>query len=145
VSPRLRRAAKLVELAERAENGARAKAAAAAQAVLDARANAARQEQAWTDAARDFATGIQRVTELQEQAAYLETLRRRANAAAKEVEKALEAERACAAEVIEAATEKRKLELWRDRIVEAGAAEETRKERLAADALAARIASQGER
>jgi hypothetical protein len=144
VKPRIKRAARLVEMAEKAENAARAKAAAAVQAVSDAKRDAQREEQAWSDAARDFAKSVKTVTELQEQAAYLETLRRRANAAAKRVEKAQEHERACAAEVVHAATEKRKLELWRDRIVDAVRAEEQRLERLANDALAARIANQGE-
>jgi len=144
VKPRIKRAARLVEMAEKAENAARAKVAAAMQAVSDAKRDAQREEQAWSDTAKGFATGVQTVTELQQQAAYLETLRRRANAAAKRVEKAQEHERACAAEVVQAAQEKRKLELWRDRIVDAVRAEEQRLERLANDALAARIANQGE-
>jgi hypothetical protein len=144
VKPRIKRAARLVEMAEKAENAARAQAAAAAQAVSDAKRDAQREEQAWSDAAKNFATGVKTVTELQQQSAYLETLRRRANAAVKRVEKAHEHERACAAAVIRAATEKRKLELWRDRIVDAARAEEQRLERLASDALAARIANQGE-
>jgi hypothetical protein len=144
VKPRIRRAARLVELAEKAENEARARAVAAEQAHRDARRDAEREEHAWTEAARDFTTGIKHVSELEAQAAYLETLRRRADAACKRVEKALEDERLCAAEVVRAATERRKLELWRDRIVDTANAEETRLERMASDALAARIASRGD-
>lgn len=144
MKPRIKRAARLVEMAEKAENAARAQAAAAAHAVTDAKSDAQRAEQTWIDVAKDFATGVKTVTELQEQAAYLGTLRRRSDSAAKRVEKALEHERACAAIVVRAATEKRKLELWRDRIVDAVRVEEQRLERLASDALAARISNQGE-
>jgi hypothetical protein len=144
VTARVRRAARLVEMADKAEQSARARAGAAAGALREARDDAQREERAWTDGARDFATGIKRVTELQEQAAYLETLRRRADAAARRVERAIESERTCAAEVVRAATERRKLELWRDRIVEANRVEETRLERIASDDMAARIAGRGE-
>jgi hypothetical protein len=144
VIARVRRAARLVEIADKAEQSARARAAAAQAALREARDDAQREERAWTDVARDFATGIKRVTELQEQAAYLETLRRRADAAARRVERAVESERSCAAEVVRAATERRKLELWRDRIVEASRVEETRLERIASDDMAARIAGRGE-
>jgi hypothetical protein len=86
---------------------------------------------------------VTRVAELAEQAAYLDTLRRRADAAARLVERAKAEERASHAEVVRAATERRKLELWRDRIVDASRAELAQTERRASDDLAARISIRG--
>ncbi len=144
MTARVRRATRLVELGEKAEQSARVRASAAERALSDARDDARGQENAWSEAARDFATGIKRVTELQEQAAHLETLRRRADAAARRVERAIADERACATELVRTATERRKLELWRDRIIDANRAEEARLERIASDELASRVVSRGQ-
>jgi hypothetical protein len=140
VSSRRRRAERLVELGLAAVNAARASVTAAARAVAEARADAERQECAWLDAAQTFGTGVASAPDLDEQSAHLRTLRHRADAEARRLERALAEERRCAAAVVKAAMERRKLELWRDRIVQGEREEEQRQEQRRSDELAARVA-----
>ena len=139
MSARLRRVERLVGLGLDALNAARATAAAATRALVEARTAARREEQRWSDAAGGFATGVTRVSDLDQQAAHLRTLRLRADAAARAVDRAVGEETKCNAAVVKAAMEHRKLELWRDRISLAEQEEENRRERIAADELAARV------
>jgi hypothetical protein len=138
VSSRLRRVRRLVELGEDAVKAARASAAAAARAVADARRQAERDEHAWSEAAQRFGTGVARASDLDEQAAHLRTLRLRADGTARQLDRAIAEERRCAAAVVKAAMDHRKLELWRDRIVAGEREEESRQERRGTDELAAR-------
>jgi hypothetical protein len=140
MSSRLRRVDRLVEIRLDALKAARASTAAAARAVAQAQLDAQRDERAWSDAAQGFGTGVTRVTDLDQQAAHLRTLRVRADASARALERAVAEERRLAAAVVKAAMEHRKLELWRDRIATAERQEENRLERVSSDELAARIA-----
>ena len=142
MNARLRRAARLIELAESAERSAKAKCALAERALAEARASAERAEAHWQTTARQ-PLQVARATDLEEHGAYLRALRTRADAAARGVEQAVTAERAASAEVTQTATERRKLEMWRDRMAEAERAEEARRERLANDELAARMVDRG--
>lgn len=143
MSNRLRRAARLVELAESAERSARALAAAAERALAEASDDARRSESAWVQAAAVDVDTVVHVSDLAESEAYLRTLRARADAAKGRSEQALAEERRLSSEVVRAATERRKLELWRDRIADGDRAEETRRERIASDELAARTSARG--
>ena len=138
MSSRLRRVQRLVELGHDAVQAARASAAAAARAVADARRDAERDERAWSDAAQQFGTKVALASDLEEQAAHLRTLRLRADGTARQVDRAVAEERRCAAAVVKAAMDHRKLELWRDRIVSGEREEEDRQERRSTDELAAR-------
>lgn len=138
MSARLRRVKRLVDLGHDAVQAARASAAAAARAVVEARREAEKGERAWSDAAQQFGTRVTLASDLEEQAAHLRTLRLRADATSRQLDRALAEERRCAAAVVKAAMEHRKLELWRDRIVSGQREEENRQEQRATDELAAR-------
>lgn len=140
MSTRLKRALRLVELAETAERSARAQAGAAERALADAKEEARESETAWVAAAAVEANGLVNATDLIDSEAYLRTLRTRADAARQKTERASEEAGRCASEVVRAATERRKLELWRDRIAESDRTEDNRRERIASDELAARSA-----
>jgi hypothetical protein len=140
VSTRLRRVEKLVDFGQEAVNAARATAVAAAHAVAEARSDVERNERSWSDAAKRFGTGVTRSPDIDQQAAHLGTLRLVADASARGLQVAIAEERRCAAAVVKAAMEHRKLELWRDRIVQAESDEESRRERRDSDELAARVA-----
>jgi hypothetical protein len=140
VSSRRGRVERLVEVGRQALNAARASVAAAARAVADARADAERQERAWLDAAQTFGSQVARASDLDEQSAHLRTLRLRADAESRRLERALGEERRCAAAVVKAAMEHRKMELWRDRITQGELEEERRLEQRRSDELAARAA-----
>ena len=128
----------MVELGSDAVNAARVSVNAAARAVSDARDETAREERLWSEAAQLFGEGVVRVSDLDEQSAHLRTLRHRADAAARHLERALLEERRCAAALVKAAMEHRKLELWRDRICQDEREEEQRQEQRRSDELAAR-------
>jgi hypothetical protein len=131
---------RLIQMAHEALKEARAAAAEAARAVAEARARTEVDERTWSDRARHFATGIDRAHDLDQQAAHLRTLRVRADASMRGLERCMAEERKCAAVVVKAAMEHRKLELWRDRIAEGEREEESRRERRSSDELAARAA-----
>lgn len=139
MSPRLVRARRLIEMAESAEQQAQARAAHADRALAIAREEAVRAEARWVEAAAQGTAPLTRGFELEDHAAFLRTLRTRADAAAKRVADASAEHRRRAAELAQATIERRKLELWRDRIAKDESDEEARKERIAADEVAARI------
>jgi hypothetical protein len=138
VSSRLRRVLRLVQIGQDAVTVARAGAAAAARAVASARHDAELDERAWSDAAQRFGTGVSMAADLGEQAAHLRTLRVRADGTARHLDRAIAEERRCATAVVKCAMDHRKLELWRDRIVDGEREEENRQERRSTDELAAR-------
>jgi flagellar biosynthesis chaperone FliJ len=143
VSTRLKRALRLVELAETAERSARAQASAAERALAEAKEEARQSETAWLAAAAVDPDGVVNAADLMDSEAYLRTLRARADAALQKSDRASTEAGRCASEIVLAATERRKLELWRDRIAEGDRTEENRRERIASDELAARSAARG--
>ena len=143
MSVRLKRAARLVELAETAERSARAQACAAERALVEAREAARESEGTWLAAAAVEGEVVVNAADLMDSEAYLRTLRARADAAQQKTEHASSEAGRCASEALRAATERRKLELWRDRIAEGDRVEENRRERIASDELAARSAARG--
>ncbi len=88
--------------------------------------------------AQALATGVMRATDLEEQSAHLRTLRLRADHAARDLDGALAEERRRAAALVEASIERRKLEIWRERMVQAEREERSLQERRSDDELAAR-------
>jgi hypothetical protein len=140
VSPRLTRARRLIEVAESEEGAARSRAAAADRALAVAREGAEQAEATWLGAAREGFAAWTRSTELEDKGAFLRTLRTRADAAGKLAADAAIEQQKRASAVVRAATERRKLELWRDKIASHEAEEEARKDRIATDEMAARLA-----
>jgi hypothetical protein len=139
MSPRLRRAHRLVELADSAERAARARAADAERRVAAARARESQAEARWLQEACVREAYLVGAADLEQRGAYLRTLRAIADAARCSADAVAAEEKQRAQEVVAAATERRKLELWRDRIDQSDRAEEDRRERIGADELAARI------
>jgi hypothetical protein len=135
----MKRAERLLELADRSVKSALAAAAAAERAVMAARAEAETSERAWGDAARAFGAGVKTATDLRDQSAHLRTLRLRADTSAVKLGTALDCERKAHAAVVETSRKRRTLELWRDRIQEADQAEQRVLERRGSDELAARL------
>jgi hypothetical protein len=140
VSVRLKRAARLTALAEKALTSARARAAEAQRAARAAASDAERQESAWAEASQQFAKTVEFAGDLATEAAHLRTLRLRADAGAKRASEAMTAERHSTELVIEAERDRRKLELWQERLTATEREQETLVERKASDELAARTA-----
>lgn len=138
MSPRAKRAARLVDLAEKALDSARNRAAAAERATTEAQAEAEQAERVWVAATHGFAKGVVSVEDLSRQGAHLRTLRTHADIAIKRLEKARADEKTARELVLEASRERQKLELWRERLREVEREEEARIEQLATDELAAR-------
>jgi len=138
MNARMKRASRLVDVAARALTSARARVADAKRAVIEAEAEAKRNETAWVSSAVGFAKGVADSGELSLQAAHLRTLRLRADQASKLLEKARSDERASADMLLEAARDCRKLELWRDRLAEAEREQNVRSDQRQTDELAAR-------
>jgi flagellar export protein FliJ len=136
---RIRRAERLLELAERGLKTAQTAAAAAEQLVDNARATVEAHEREWELAAQTFGTGVATATDLQNQALRLQTLRVHADAAARNLAVALDGQRKAQASVLDASRKKRTMELWRDRIREANQEEQRTQEQRGFDELAARV------
>ena len=64
--------------------------------------------------AQEFAAGMTSASALEERSAHLRTLRFCANDSAKRLDAAIDEERLLGAALVEASTNHRKLELWRD-------------------------------
>jgi flagellar export protein FliJ len=103
------------------------------------RAEVARARREWETAASHVESGICLGADLVEGSAYLVGLSRRALFLAAEEEKMATEEDVCRKALLAARTELKKIEIWRDRLVEAIRAEEGLLERRATDDLAARI------
>jgi flagellar biosynthesis chaperone FliJ len=136
---RIKRAERLLEVADRAVKSALAAAAAAERSVVAARAVAERQERAWEDAAQAFGWGAASSTDLRDQAAHLRTLRVHADATADRLALLIDDQRKACASLVEASRRHRILELWRDRIRETEQTEQRARERRGSDELAARV------
>jgi len=136
---RLKRAERLLEIADRAVKSALAMTASADRSVIAARAVAETKERAWDEAARAFGDCVAFATDLRDQAAHLRTLRVQADASASRLAALLDEQRKTHALLIEASRRHRTLELWRDRIRETERAEERVSERRGSDELAARV------
>lgn len=140
MSARLKRASRLVALAEKALTSARARASDAQRAVATATADAGRLEASWASASQGFAKQVECAGDLTAEAAYLRTLRLQADMAVKRAAEAAAEERRCAELVVEAERDRRKLELWQERLTAAEREQDARGERRASDELAARTA-----
>lgn len=138
MSARLRRAARLLDLAQEKVDLARIRLAEARGAVAEARAEIGRCEDAWTQAARASCGELTVVTELERQSSHLRTLRLRAEAAGRRLAEATAVERRCESSLVEVSTQRRKLELWLERMAGAEHEEQRRAESRATDELAAR-------
>jgi Flagellar FliJ protein len=138
VSARLRRVERLVVVGQDAVTAARTSAAAAARATAQAREAVAAGERAWSDAALRFGSNVTRAGDLDEQSAHLRALRMRADESGKLLDQAIADERRRSEAVVQAATDLRKLEMLRDRIMQAQREEDNRAERRSSDELAAR-------
>jgi flagellar biosynthesis chaperone FliJ len=135
---RMKRAARLVDLAEKAMSTARVRLAAAQRAAAEAGADAERYEAVWDAATEGFGRGIANASDLERQAAHLRTLRVHADLAARRLEAALAESRRCSEALSEAMSEKRKLELWQERLAEIEREQLVLADRRASDELAAR-------
>ena len=135
---RATRATRIAELRERAVREAQAALAESARAVAAARAAVAEVERSWS-AQADRIGRCTSPTGLAEASAYLDTLRRRADQAQQNVTACQAVEVRMREKVQRARMEQRKIELWRDGIVESLSEEEARRERVASDELAARM------
>jgi flagellar export protein FliJ len=136
---RRERVERLLGLRERALEAARVELAAAARAASEAAEVAALSERAYGDeAARCAAGAFATVDALIEAHAHVAALRSRADADAARVEKLREAEAEAREACVRAERERRKLEIWREKLVEVERAAENRKERVATDEVAAR-------
>lgn len=141
---RLRRADRLVELRKRAVDLAQAADAEATRAVSEAEELARMAEARWSNAAAEPPHARLSSAEFAAESAWIHGLRERADRA--EV-RATEARKEAAqkrAELVEAKGELRKIELWREGLAAKARAVTERKERLAADEVAARAARRTE-
>ncbi len=136
---RIKRAQRLLEIADRAVKSARASAAAAERCMVASRSEAHKRELAWEDAAQAFGSGVAFATDLTDQAARLRTLRVQADAAANELLVTIDNHRKALQAVVEASRKHRTLELWRDRLRDAEQDELRVLERRGSDELAARV------
>ncbi len=140
MSARLKRASRLVGLAEKALAAARARASDAQRAVATTAADSSRLEANWARASQGFAKQVECAGDLTVEAAYVRTLRLQADVAGKRAADAVAEERRCAELVVEAERDRRKLELWQERLTAAEREQDARGERRASDELAARTA-----
>jgi flagellar biosynthesis chaperone FliJ len=136
---RRERVERLLTLRERAVESARAVLGAALRVTAQAAEAQAAAENAWsTRAAAAATTRFPDVDALMESHAHLDALRRRADLAATELTAARDKEEVARAGCMRAERERKKLELWRDRLLSLEAQAERRSERLATDEVAAR-------
>jgi flagellar biosynthesis chaperone FliJ len=132
------RATRIAELRERAVREAQGALAGSGRALASARAALAEAERTWS-AHADRLSRCVSPADLADASAYLGTLRRRAEQARQSVITCQIEEERMRAKVQSARMEQRKIELWRDGIVESIAEEDARRERVASDELAARM------
>ena len=136
--PRAARAGRLVDLRSRDVTEAQAKLGEASRRLLEAIADAAAAERAWTTSADDVTRCVS-TAELAERSLYLTTLRRRADQATTRVMILREEEDRRRRALHKARIEQRKIELWQEGILRGLADDEKRIDRMASDEIAARI------
>lgn len=133
------RVERLLGLRERALETARVALASATRSAREASMAAAEAESAWSALATICAGApFGTIDALVDAHAHVAALRRRADAARARAVAACAAEDTARAGCVRAERERRKLEIWRDRLDEIARAAESRKERLATDEMAAR-------
>lgn len=136
---RRERVERLLALRERAVESARAVLGAALRATAQAAEAQAAAERAWSTRAAAVAVArFPDVDALMEAHAHLAALRLRADLAAREHTAARAKEELARASCMRAERERKKLEIWRDRLLSLEAQAERRSERLATDEVAAR-------
>ncbi len=116
MSTRLRRAVRLVDLVQDRIDVARARLTDARRALEEARAEVDRREAAWVTAAQSGGTVVTRVADLEQQSAHLRTLRLRVDVAKRNLGEAQAMELKCQQVLAEVSKERRKLELWLERL-----------------------------
>jgi flagellar biosynthesis chaperone FliJ len=144
MNSRSQRVDRLLALRERALEATRlALGAATTAAAAAARAQDAAQV-AWAQRAEAFAAAAFATVDLLEEAhAHVGSLRRRADLAGEALAAARASEDECRAACARAERERRKLELWRERLAEIDRAAERRLERMTTDEAAARTFARG--
>jgi flagellar export protein FliJ len=139
MSSRQQRIGRLVDQRERGVDAARTALGSAVRAVRAAEAVRDDAEAAWCNRANELAReGSPTVGSLVDARAHLETLRRRAEAAAAKLAIARRGADAAREACVRADRELKKMEVWQDHLVEAERVELERKERLRTDEAAAR-------
>lgn len=139
MASRVKRVEQLLALRERALEGARAALATAQRATAAAITAHTAAEQAWSGRSEQIAGArFTSVVELSDAHAHLRTMRMAADEAAGHVQIARAREDDARAECVRAERERRKLEVWRDKLAALERQAEARRERLATDELAAR-------
>lgn len=138
MSTRLRRAVRLVDLVQDRIDVARARLTDARRALEEAIAEVDRREAAWVTAAQSSGTVVTRVADLEHQSAHLRTLRLRVDVAKRNVGEAQALELKCQQVLADASKERRKLELWLERLQLAERERLHRAGALADDEVAAR-------
>lgn len=135
---RTKRAERVVDLRRRAVEQAQTLAAEAARRVAEAEAAAREAEALWSRESAAPAHGSASSADLAEVNAWLRALRQRADRAATQVGVARAEAQRCHEALVAARGELRRIELWRDGLAAAARATQDRKERTAADEVAAR-------
>jgi hypothetical protein len=138
----LQRAARLVDLAKGKVTSAQIRLAEASRGVAEARADVERREAVWARAANAPSAVVTRVGELEQQSAHLRTLRLQVDLAKRRVGEALAVEVTCRQAVTDTSRERRKLELWLERLEAAERETGRRAEARADDEIAARTTRQ---
>ena len=140
MNDRVRRTNPLLQAKSRIVDEKRAALAAALRTANVARSEQMAAEDAWEKRVTALAMGqYETIAEHLEARTHLESLKRAAIAAADRATLAVRAEQVARESLIVAEREMKKIEAWRDGIVEAERAAEARVERLASDELSARI------
>ena len=142
MSARVHRAVRLVELGKDRVVAAQNRLAQALRSLAEARGEVERCEAAWVAAAQAPAVAVIRVEQLEQQSAHLRTLRLLGDAARRREAEALAVEGRCKAALAEAASERRKLELWVERLRASEREQTKRAEARADDEIAARTVRQ---
>ena len=141
---RVTRANRLVGLRGRAVESAQRELSDAYRDLAAARENVDRTERLWKEHAESFARGEYRATgDMADEHAYLLTLRFACDQALLQLQEARVREAEKRKALLEAKSELRKMELWRDALLERAAAVALRQERIASDETAARIVRRG--
>jgi flagellar biosynthesis chaperone FliJ len=136
---RRRRADKLLDARQRGIDLAEAELGSLARATLEANGRAESARTSWRARMEWHRAAVCSSDDLAREHAYLATLEKQATLLADAAREAKAREEIARLKVCNAKTEHKKVETWRDRLVEAVRLEDTRIERLQSDELAARV------
>lgn len=142
MSARLKRAARLVELANERVTAAQTRLGDARRGLAEARGDVDRREAVWCASASSPSEAVIRVEELEQQSAHLRTLRLQVDLAKRRAGEALAVELQCQEALAEVSRERRKLELWLERLEAVEREHGRRVEARADDEVAARTVRQ---